>query len=331
MRVADGGMSANQPVNQLAHLPANLPAELSIDTREMVLDTLLEESLRSRGFATNGWVRRMLDPLVTPPLNAFINMLAETDRRTETEGFSRAAGWLLTHFTSELEVIGEENIPDDGPILLLSNHPGAFDEIVIAATVRRPDLRIFANDHPVLTSFPAISRHAVYSGMRDVHQRMAGLRNGIRRLSEGDVLLLFPAGKTEPDPRYVEGASEAFANWSPSIELLLKKAPETRVIVTIVSNVVSSRVLHNPLMWFRRNNLERQKLAVSVQMVLQFRFPRLFHIVPRISFGVPMTLAQLTGNGQCTIKDAIIEQARALLPLHQPGAPGVRPLLLERA
>src|SRR5690606_1385745 len=113
----------------------------------------------------------------------------ETDRRTDSEDFSRATGWLLPHFATGLEVIGEENIPDNGPILMLANHPGAFDEIAIAASVPRTDLHIFANDHPVLTSFPAISRHAVYSGTRDAHQRMAGLRNGIRRLSEGNVLL----------------------------------------------------------------------------------------------------------------------------------------------
>ena len=230
---------------------------------------------------------------------------------------------MLLYFARTVEVLGVENIPDEGPVLLLSNHPGAFDEVAIAALVERRDLRVFANDHPILTSFPHISDHAVYSGLSDAHQRMAGLRNAVKFLRSGGIMLIYPAGRTEPDPRLTPGAYAAFEKWSESIELLVDKTPDLRVVVTLVSGVVSSGLLQSVLLNFQKNPLERQKLATSIQVGLQSAFPSLFNIVPRVTFGPAQTAEELTLNGALSIHAGAIAPARQMLPLHLSGAPAL--------
>lgn len=296
-------------------------ARIDAARRKQIRDAILDITLESRGFPVQGMLRNVLNPIATPLLNAFVNIIADADRITAEQGFNVAAQKALPRFARSVEVLGLEHIPPEGPVLLLSNHPGAFDEVAIAALVPRDDLRVFANDHPILTSFPHISEHAVYSGLSDAHQRMAGLRNAIKFLRTGGIMLIYPAGRTEPDPRVTPGAWDAFEQWSTSIELLASKTPNLRVIVTMVSGVVSKRLLTSGLLNFQPNLLERQKLATSIQVGLQFAFPKLFTIVPRITFGRAETLEELTSGGAASIHAAAIARARQMLPLHATDAP----------
>ncbi|MGL4649627.1 MAG: lysophospholipid acyltransferase family protein, partial [Caldilineaceae bacterium] len=238
------------------HLPVNVT---------LIRKSLLDEIMTSRGVDPNGRLRDLVEPLVARSIDRFVQMMAEVDRLTATQSFFEAARWMLPHFARGVEVIGAESVPADGPVLFVSNHPGNFDEVVIAANVSRPDLRIFANSHPILTQFPAISRHAVFSKANDPLARMNALRSGIRNLRQGSSLLIFPTGRTDPDPRRIAGAGEAIENWSPSVELIVNKAPETQVVVTLVSGVVSRPILNNPLLRLRKQQLERQKLAGTIQ------------------------------------------------------------------
>jgi hypothetical protein len=306
------------------------PTPMPINTT-LIRNSILEEILRSRGLDPNGWVREVVEPLVMRSIDRFVQMMAEVDRRTAATSFREAAAWLLPQYARGVEVIGLDQVPTDGPVLFVSNHPGNFDEVVIAANVERADLRIFANGHPVLTSFPAISRHAVYSKDNDPAARMNALRTGIRNLRQGSSLLIFPTGRTDPDPRCSAGASEAIDNWSPSVELIVNRAPETQVVVTLVSGVTSRPILNNPLLRLRRQQVERQKLAGSIQMALQLLFPRLFHLVPRVSFSQPLTLRDLTQDGSKSVQQAIIDQAKGLLHLHTVDQPIVPPVALQPA
>ncbi len=295
----------------------------------LIRKSLLDEIMASRGMAVDGRARRIVEPIVARSIDRFVQMMAEVDRRTAAYGFFEAARWMLPHFARGVEVIGADLVPTEGPVLFVSNHPGNFDEVVIAANVRRPDLRVFANSHPVLTSFPAISRHAVFSKENDTAARMNALRSGIRNLRQGGALLIFPTGRTDPDPRRIAGASEAIEGWSPSVELIVNRAPETQVVVTLVSGVTSRPILNNPLMRVRRQQLERQKLAGTIQMALQMVFPRLFHLTPRVSFSRPLSLRELTQEGGRSVQQAIIAQAQGLLHLHTPETPVVPPIALS--
>ncbi len=300
-----------------------LPAEPS---PAMLRRTLLEEMLRTRGVDPNGRLRRLIEPIGGRAIDHFLAIAIEFDRRVGEHGTLHAARWMLPRFVRGVEVAGDDQVPPEGPLLVLSNHPGSFDEIVIAATLPRHDLRVFANDHPILTSLPAVASRSVFSKAGDAHAAMAAVRNGIKNLRAGRTLLLFPNGRTDPDPRRTPGAREAFATWSPSIELILRKAPETQVVFSIVSGVVSPTVMRSPFLRLRRPVLERQKLAQMIQVAVQLFVPRLFRQLPRITFSPSFSIDDLTSGGAHGLHEGIVAHAQRMLDLHRDD--GLAPRLL---
>jgi len=58
---------------------------------------------------------------------------------------------------------------------------------------------------------------------------MASLRNAIRHLQQGSSLLIFPSGRWSQILAVLPGASQAMANWSPSLEVILHRVPDVQV------------------------------------------------------------------------------------------------------
>lgn len=50
--------------------------------------------MRTRGFAPNGKLRKLLEPIVAAPMDRFINICYQFDR-AEQFGFMQAARWML--------------------------------------------------------------------------------------------------------------------------------------------------------------------------------------------------------------------------------------------
>lgn len=277
--------------------------------------TLFDDIFRNGGYAENGWFRRLVEPVLSLPAHRFVQLGYEFDHMVEEHGIIYAMRWLLPRFAHSVEVHGASDIPQEGPVLILSNHPGTFDEVAITAHVPRPDLKIVANPFPILRALPAVRRHCIFASP-DTHERMTTLRSIIRSLREGNTLLLFPTGTVDPDPRLVEGAGDAIQRWSPSLEVILKRAPETQVVVTIVSGVVSPLVLNSPLTWIKRKKIDRQRVAETLQIAFQVLFKRQLGLIPKVTFGQPLSADELAQWG--SIQEGIAAQAHSLLGLHAP-------------
>jgi hypothetical protein len=98
---------------------------------------------------------------------------------------------------------------------------------------------------------------------------------------------------------------------------MLRRAPETKVLVTMVSGVLALDCVRNPLTRIRRRARDRQRLAEFIQVVQQLLFERQFDLCPRVSFAEPMTPAELCNwSGAARVTEALIERARHLLTLH---------------
>jgi hypothetical protein len=130
-------------------------------------------------------------------------------------------------------------------------------------------------------------------------------------------VLIFPSGNVDPDPAVLPGADRALEGWSRSLDLLLRSVPETRVLLSIVSDVVLPTLVQNPLTRLRKELRDRQKVAeflqVSLQMLLRWG-PRL---TARLSLGEPLDAAELQrrGEGQGPTY-ALVENAKGLLADH---------------
>jgi 1-acyl-sn-glycerol-3-phosphate acyltransferase len=277
---------------------------------------LIEDVYTGLNWAPGNWLRVLFKPLVWIGAHLFARLCARFDREVAESGIASAMQKLLLHFATTVKVSGAEQVPPEGPLLVLANHPGTFDSIFVSAMLRRNDLQILAWGWPFLRRLPATSQHMIFA-TDDPHQRMSVFRTAVRRLQAGDALLIFPTSDLDPDPDAQAGSVEALHRWSVSLELFLRQVPGIRVQVAIMSGVLVPRFLRHPLARLPKSVKSRRTVAELLQMLQQLVLPRSLQVIPRISFGGPMTLQELTreldGPG---IQQGIITEAERVLANH---------------
>ena len=258
------------------------------DLRQSILDEIFKDFTYPR----KKWVRGLLEPLVWFSAHRFASLAAKFDNTITLHGFREALNEFLSPLVRGVDLDGYENIPEDGPLLIVSNHPGAVDSVAIGANLPRDDLNVVATDFPLLKRLPSTSQRMIFIDPR-APTNISGVRATINHLQEGGAVLIFPSGRVEPDPAILPHAREALQNWSPSIELFLRKVPETRVMVTIVSGVLAPIFLHNPLIRLWSGVRDPLMIAEVTQVVTQMILKKRFRMTPRISFDFPRTVEEL--------------------------------------
>lgn len=276
-------------------------------------ETILDEIFTALGMSPENWLSRLLEPLVWMPAHRFAELGAKFDEYVSNSNFCEAARWILPRFVQNIEVNDSENIPPDGPLLIAANHPGTYDVLAIAASLPRPDLKIIASARPFITGLPSTAQHLIYTTLNS-HERMTVIRTAIRHLKENGALLIFPGGNIEPDPAVLPGAVESLATWSPSLEIILRRVPQTKVLIAIVSGVLSPECFRSPLTRIRKQLRDRQRVAEFIQVIQQMLFEQKFLLTPKITFGKLFTTSDLSKEyGGSGIIQAIIDNARGLL------------------
>jgi hypothetical protein len=271
------------------------------------------EILVAAGLPRTGLHQRLLAPLVWPVAQRFARLIAHTDRLTAESGLPAAARWLLLQFVDGVRVIGADRIPAQGPLIIASNHPGSYDILAITSALPRDDLKIPASDVPFVRGLHATSSHLIYTP-HDPHVRMTVLRESMRHLRAGGSLLIYASAQVDPDPAFLPGASQELEKWSGSLPLLMRHVPDTRLVITIVREVLAPACYNHPITRFRSEQRLRQFTAEFLQIGQQVLFGRRFHLTPTVTFAPPVTGADLGGTDdpQATLR-AIIARARQLL------------------
>ncbi|EKF73655.1 acyltransferase [Alcanivorax hongdengensis A-11-3] len=169
--------------------------------------------------------------------------------------------WMLTHTMYRVKHSGMDNIPDDGPCVLVCNHVSYVDALLLAGAIRRPVRFVMFKpiyDMPVLNyifrtgkTIPIDSK----SRNPDIYQR-AFVR--IREeLDAGEVVCIFPEGKLTQD-----GEVDEFRN---GIEKIIADRP-VPVIPMALSGLWGSFFSHKggpALTRLPRRFWSRVKLAVG--------------------------------------------------------------------
>jgi len=115
------------------------------------------------------------------------------------EFLMRFLTWVLVNVMYRVKLRGLENIPEQGPALIVCNHVSFMDPLVIGGSVRRP-VR-FVMDHnifrtPVL-SFIFRTAHAI--PIAPAHEDPEALRKAFDQidaeLAAGEIVCIFPEGK----------------------------------------------------------------------------------------------------------------------------------------
>jgi 1-acyl-sn-glycerol-3-phosphate acyltransferase len=95
------------------------------------------------------------------PARAFARQMLEFDENTARHGLVEAARFTVRLHVRDVRVHGAENIPT-GAVLVVSNHPGMTDTLVLFASLGRPDLHAIALARPFLLSLGNLSRRLLF-------------------------------------------------------------------------------------------------------------------------------------------------------------------------
>jgi len=284
---------------------------------KMISESLIIEIVRAVGLKDNNFNHRLFWRLFRPVTDRLANIGLTFDRLIGEDGVPAAAEWILTQFCSGVKVRGAGNIPPEGPLLVVSNHPGACDSLIIFSKLKREDVKWIASDIPFLQFFPNVRKHQFCNSTTKVAARVSVMRDSIRHLKEGGALVFFGSGHMDFDPQVWRGASKMMENWIKSLDFLVRHVAELRLLPTVVSGVISPKWAHSMVTWLRRKESERYRLAVFAQVIYQLLFPGRLLVTPNISFGP--SFSWNGKNGECSpgnVLPFIISREQALLADH---------------
>jgi hypothetical protein len=292
-----------------------MPAPERVDPRRVAIirSTLTQEVLNAAGLPRQWWGQGLVDGLLWLPTRRLALRMARFDADAAGLGFAAASQNLLRGFIEQVSFWGREHIPPQGPLLLACNHPGAYDAFAVVAGLPRDDLRVIASGVDFLRSLPVTSERLIYVTPQ-AGVRMAAVRQGLRVLQEGRLLFIFPTGLVDPDPAlWPDLAGRALQSWSQSVEIFLRRAPQTTLVIAITSHVLSVACARHPLTRLVRQDWQRRRLAEHIQIIQQLAFGRCFGLAPRVSFSPPCALSDL---GRSDLRKAILDRAAQALQEH---------------
>lgn len=273
-----------------------IPEPTQTERISALRERITSEIFFAMGLGRSGFAPRLLGPLFRLPAGRFARIADHLESAVPQGGLPAGAQAILDDFSMKVEARGTENIPQSGPLLIISNHPGAYDSPAIASAIPRPDLKIIASDVPFTRALVNTGKHLIYAP-EDIPGRMAALKAGVDHLRAGGAVLSFPLGEVEPDPAVMRGAGDRFHEWSPSIEVMLRKVTATRLVICIASGVMLKKFVKSPLTKIRRQPFHQQKMGELLQILQQMLFPKSFKINVQITFGDPISTGDLPPHG----------------------------------
>ena len=111
--------------------------------------------------------------------------------------------WILIHSVYHVRKKGLENIPDEGPVVLVCNHVSYVDAMIIAGCVRRPVRFVMHYKIYKLPLLNFVFRTArtipIASGYEHRELMQQAFDEIDRALQDGDIICIFPEGKLTTD------------------------------------------------------------------------------------------------------------------------------------
>jgi 1-acyl-sn-glycerol-3-phosphate acyltransferase len=294
-------------------------------TLNRLRQALYAEIFRAYALSEKRAIQRLVRMLMWLPATLLSRKALQFENRVAAAGFCEASRQFLPDFTADIDVRGQEQIPRHGPLVIASNHPGTIDFLLLSAQLHRQDIKMIAREMDFLRQLPAIASHLIFS-TRDTLDRFGVLRAVLRHLQSGGCLLFFPSGNLDPDPAVQPGTRDSLATWSRSLDLILRKIPETAIVPVIVSGLISENVLQLPVIRSQQGRFRQQVSAEIFQISSQLILPGRFAPNPRITFGAPVFApAQAEPPGRRDVLEGIITRAAELLEAFHPHLDPPRP------
>ena len=278
------------------------PAPVRSEQVEVLTRMGADELLDAFGLGGASRGRRPLELLARVPSKRLARQVATYDGIVGESGLAAGGAWALGRMARRVEVEGRENVPTEGSLLLVANHPGLADSLALFATVPRRDLRVVAAERPLLKALPKTSQYLIPVS-EESPGRLGVVRTATQHLKRGGAVLTFPGGKIEPDPAVLPGAIEALGRWSESLDLFARLVPSLTIVPAAVSGVLSPTALRNPLILVRRRARDREWLAATLQMLT----PVLRNVTTRVTFGHPVHAEEVN------VRETVLDEMQHLI------------------
>ncbi|MEW5940366.1 MAG: 1-acyl-sn-glycerol-3-phosphate acyltransferase [Chloroflexota bacterium] len=270
----------------------------------------LNDLVSAFGWTDRPLLARFLRRLFYNPARTFAAQLAEFDNAVGERGLPEGSRLFMRNYVRSLRVHGRENLPASA-FFALSNHPGMSDTLSAFITLNRPDLKIIALDRPFLRALPNTEKQLFYV-KDDPASRMSLVRQVSSHLRAGGAALTFPAGRIEPDPDAYPGAVESLNDWTDSVGVFIRMAPETPVVPILVRGVARKYSARHVLLKTRKTKEEREKLTAALQILSHVVFKRKdVHV--RVQVGRPIHATDLGSTETQVIHQAVIAEMRRLI------------------
>ncbi|WP_299024990.1 lysophospholipid acyltransferase family protein [uncultured Thermanaerothrix sp.] len=291
---------------------------MNLDLDEACEQTLTEinlgDVLEALGVDRDSPLGRGLAVSLRPSARKFARQILTFDHWVAEVGLHRAASRFISMYVNYLEIKGESFIPHHGPLLVLANHPGLSDALALFTALPRNDLRILAAERPFLDALPAVKGYLIQVS-EDESARVGVIRQAIRHLRSGGVLLNFPAGRIEPDPAVLPGACGALDTWSESIGVFVRAVPQATILPIIVSGVLSSAALRHPITRLRKSPRDRERLAAMLWILMRLHRPGHWPVNVTVHVLPPLEAARLSSLHEVrAITQAVIAHIKAHFP-----------------
>jgi hypothetical protein len=251
--------------------------------------------------------------------------LARFDGRIESSGLATAAAAMLMDLGARWTRVGERP-PHRGSLVVVANHPGAYDALVLLAAMARDDVSIVAADRAFLRAMPGLRRHLVFvpEGPPAALGRAMGLRQARAHVAAGGAVLHFGAGRIEPDPAFLARGEDPFAPWQAGTASLARGA--ARAAGVVVPAVVEG--VHSP--GAKRlciNRLAERRGMTTLAPLLQVAVPRYRDVEAVVGFGEAIPARRLAqesdARGAAMVRDAALALWPLSAPRRGPTPPGI--------
>lgn len=279
--------------------------------------SLMNEVVGAVGLPKNNLTRALMWRITGKPALALAKIGVTFERLIAEKGLPAACAWSLTHFCNPAKVTIDGEIPQEGPLLLTANHPGAYDILLYTSLLKRKDVCWIATEIPFLRLLPHASRHIFYVDRADMSSRSSTLRQIARHLKEGGAMVYFASGHRDPDPAVFPGAEKGIDDWLKVYELFFRYVPELKLQPVFASGIVSEHWARHRITRLRRRQVDKHRLAEFGQVISQLLNSGRLMITPSVSFGKAIGLEDLLrGKSDADIQAGIIRMGKDLLRIH---------------
>lgn len=170
--------------------------------------------------------------LATTPKLLIVRYLEKQGKVKEKDDyvFKQVKKWArgnVKRSGAKLNIHGLENIPEDGPVVFVSNHQGAFDIALFLSHIPKPTgfiAKIEMKTKPLLSNWMK-HIYCVFMDRQSLKGSASAILEGVNLLKQGKSLVIFPEG--------TRSKSDQIGEFKPASMKLAIKAKAPIIPVTI--------------------------------------------------------------------------------------------------